>query len=251
MTLPATAPQLPTGLTAFAPPPSQESENFNQDAHEFFTNLCTLLIPEANALLRYVYEYAKYCYDIFEELEAKTTALRASAAVQLSGGNGRLWVANASYKAATPTTAADVVIDPADPATAYRCVADVSGSKTGPRQDTAHWVRLNGLAANVQEAVVDMGAGNIILADRGGVFRKTVTAAVTLQVQNPNPANYTTSGLLELTNGGAFPVTFWPGSRWAYGRVPSLTAAGKDVIGFYTSDGGQTWTLTPIALDAK
>lgn len=59
------------------------------------------------------------------------------------------------------------------------------------------------------------------------------------------------SFVLELTNGGAFTQT-WPVSvKWDGGIAPTLTAAGVDVLAFYTRDGGITWRGFLSAKDSK
>ena len=46
---------------------------------------------------------------------------------------------------------------------------------------------------------------------------------------------------LTLTNGGSQTVV-WPGTvDWAAATAPTLTAAGVDVLVFYTIDGGTIW----------
>jgi hypothetical protein len=47
--------------------------------------------------------------------------------------------------------------------------------------------------------------------------------------------------VLDLTNGGSAAVTWWSGVEWASGTAPTLTASGRDVLGFFTHDGGTTW----------
>lgn len=82
-------------------------------------------------------------------------------------------------------------------------------------------------------------------------FKKTIAANTTFAVSNVPAAGYTASFLLELTNGGAYTVNWWAGMKWASGTPPVLTAAGRDVMGFFTSDGGATWTGVQIVKDAK
>jgi len=46
---------------------------------------------------------------------------------------------------------------------------------------------------------------------------------------------------LELTNGGAYTVT-WPTSiTWQDGTAPTLTASGVDIVNLITRDNGVTW----------
>lgn len=75
----------------------------------------------------------------------------------------------------------------------------------------------------------------------GDFFTKTISGATTLTVRGVPTVNAATSFILEITNGGSAAITWWPGIKWSSGIVPTLTAAGIDVLGFYTLDGGVTW----------
>ncbi len=83
------------------------------------------------------------------------------------------------------------------------------------------------------------------------VFSKTVTGTTTFAVSNVAAAGNVNSFILELTNGGAFTVVWWAGVKWAGGTSPTLTAAGTDILGFYTRDGGTTWRGTVMSKDSK
>ena len=246
--MPATP--IPT-IPAAPPVPNSLSPEATFDAqYEAFNRYeAETLVPALNAAIAALGANAAFVEQVHEQLEQLTTGLLASAAAQLSGGNGVLWVPGGSYTAATTSQPASVVLDPADVSVAYRCKADVSGSNTPPAQDPDHWVRLNGLSSAVQERVLDLGAGSALDMSRAAVFRKTITGSTTFSLVNPADLGFTSSGVLEITNGGAHAVTLWPGSRWTNGVVPTLTVAGTDVLGFYTSDGGGTTIWTPIALN--
>ena len=97
--------------------------------------------------------------------------------------------------------------------------------------------------AALAAATIDVSAGSH--------FTKTITAATNFAVQNVPAAGKVASFILDLTNGGAFAITWWANIKWAGGTAPSLTAAGRDVLGFYTADGGATWTGMVLAKDAK
>ena len=83
------------------------------------------------------------------------------------------------------------------------------------------------------------------------VFSKTVSGATSLLVSNVAAAGNVNSFILELTNGGSATVTWWTGVKWASGTAPTLTAAGVDILGFYTRDGGVTWRGTMMSKDSK
>lgn len=94
---------------------------------------------------------------------------------------------------------------------------------------------------------VVMASTNIDLA-LGDFFTYTSTGAVTFTVSNV-PSAF--SFILDLTNGGAGTVTWWAGVKWAGGTVPTLTGSGRDSIGFFTHDGGTTWSGIILGKDIK
>ena len=102
----------------------------------------------------------------------------------------------------------------------------------------------------LREVKVAMAANNIDLAT-GNLFTKTISGASTLTVSNIPANGLLASFLLDLTNGGSATITWWSGVKWAGGTAPTLTAAGRDVLGFYTHDGGTIWTGLVLGKDVK
>ena len=100
------------------------------------------------------------------------------------------------------------------------------------------------------ETRVAMPANDINLAT-GNVFTKTISGATTLTVSNVPSAGTTAGFNLELTNGGSAAITWWSGVKWAAGTAPTLTASGRDILGFYTHDAGTTWNGLVLAKDIK
>lgn len=85
----------------------------------------------------------------------------------------------------------------------------------------------------------------------GNVHTATIGGNLTLTFSNPIASGDATSFVLELTNGGAYTIT-WPTSvDWAGGTAPTLTASGLDILVFYTRDGGTTWHGIVSSLDSK
>ena len=100
---------------------------------------------------------------------------------------------------------------------------------------------VSGRGAQIVLAPSGAMAGNNIDGFAGEFFTKTISGATTLTVSRVPGTSAATSFVLELTNGGSATITWWAGIRWPGGSVPALTAAGVDVLGFYTLDGGTTW----------
>lgn len=105
--------------------------------------------------------------------------------------------------------------------------------------------------AEVVNALGDLGGGtdNIDLT-AGNVVSATVsTSAQTFTFSNPPATGRCGSFTLILTNGGSQTVN-WPASvDWAGGTAPTLTAAGVDILTFFTIDGGTIWHGFAAGLD--
>ena len=101
-----------------------------------------------------------------------------------------------------------------------------------------------------KETKIAMGANDISLSS-GNYFSKTISGATTLTVSSVPATGTAISFILDLTNGGSAAVTWWTGVKWASGTAPTLTSAGRDVLGFFTHDGGTTWTGLVLGKDVK
>tara|TARA_R110000868_G_scaffold269845_2_gene529260 strand:- start:1162 stop:1881 length:720 start_codon:yes stop_codon:yes gene_type:complete len=91
--------------------------------------------------------------------------------------------------------------------------------------------------------------GTAIDLTTGNYFYKTVAANTTFTVSNPPSSNTAQSFILELTNGGAFTITWFAGLTFPGGVAPTLTASGRDVLAFFTRDGGTTWSGFVVGTD--
>jgi hypothetical protein len=100
---------------------------------------------------------------------------------------------------------------------------------------------------SLRETKVVVAAANLDLAT-ANCFTKTITAITTFTVSNVPTTGNVGSLILDLTNGGAFAVTWWSGVKWAGGTAPTLTTSGRDVLGFFTHDGGTTWNGVVLGL---
>lgn len=106
------------------------------------------------------------------------------------------------------------------------------------------------MTGSIREAKAPINAANIDL-NAANFFTRTITGAITLTVSNVPTTGTTASFILDLTNGGAGTITWWSGMKWAGGTAPTLTASGRDVLGFFTHDGGTTWTGLVLGKDVK
>ena len=102
----------------------------------------------------------------------------------------------------------------------------------------------------LNETKVAMAANAIDLAT-GNYFSKTISGATTLTVSNVPAAGSVGSFILDLTNGGAGTITWFTGVKWASGTAPTLTTSGRDVLGFFTHDGGTIWSGLVLGKDLK
>ena len=91
-----------------------------------------------------------------------------------------------------------------------------------------------------KETKVAMAAAAIDLAT-GNYFTKTITGAITLTLSNVPAAGTAISFILDVTNGSAYAITYFSGVKWAAATAPTLSASGRDVLGFFSHDGGTTW----------
>jgi hypothetical protein len=106
------------------------------------------------------------------------------------------------------------------------------------------------LSAAGRETKVAIAASNIDLS-LGNYFSKTISGTTTFTVSNTPATGTAISFILDLTNGGSATVNWWSNVKWAGGTPPTLTASGRDVLGFFTYDNGTTWTGLLLGLDVK
>ena len=138
-------------------------------------------------------------------------------------------------------------LPPQAPAAHSHATSDVAGLQSA--LDTKAPI-LQPTLTGLREVRVTMAANDIDLS-AGNLFTKTISGATTLTVSNVPATGTLASFILDLTNGGSATVTWWSGVKWAGGTAPTLTAAGRDVLGFYTHNGGTTWTGLVLGKDVK
>lgn len=121
---------------------------------------------------------------------------------------------------------------------------------TGDVTTTGTQTLTNKTITGLKETKVAMGANDIDLS-AGNYFTKTISTTTTLTVSNTASSGTSNTFILDLTNGGAGAITWWSGVKWVAGTAPTLTTAGRDSLGFFTHDGGTTWTGLVLGLDIK
>jgi hypothetical protein len=99
------------------------------------------------------------------------------------------------------------------------------------------------IGATGATATIDMEVANF--------FSATLDQACTFTFSNPPASGDFGTFVLELTNGGAFVITYPASVDFPGGVAPTLTAAGVDQLVFTTRDGGTTYFAFVAGLDIK
>lgn len=105
------------------------------------------------------------------------------------------------------------------------------------------WVKSQGYGASGTSLA--LGASSTLdLSGSIRLFQKVIAANTEFLVTNVPDPGIVCFFLLDLTNAGAFSFTgsWWNAVKWQGGLPPTLTASGRDLLGFLTYDGGVTWT---------
>ncbi len=105
---------------------------------------------------------------------------------------------------------------------------------TSPTITTPQITAEREVAASISASAIDLSTGNY--------FYKTISGNVTFTVSNVPTTGVAQSFILELTNAGAHTITWFAGVTFPNGVAPTLTPSGRDVLGFFTRDGGTTWS---------
>ena len=99
-----------------------------------------------------------------------------------------------------------------------------------------------------KEVKAALSANEIDIAT-GNYFTKTIASTITFTVTGTPATGTVAAFVLDLTNPGAHAITWWSGLKWEGGSPPTLTASGRDVLSFYTHDGGTVWNGFVIGVD--
>jgi hypothetical protein len=100
-------------------------------------------------------------------------------------------------------------------------------------------------------AVGNTGATRTLDLSVANFFSATLDQACTFTFSNPPASGDFGTFVLELTNGGAFAITYPASVDFVGGVAPTLTASGVDQLVFTTRDGGTTYFGFVAGLDIK
>jgi hypothetical protein len=106
------------------------------------------------------------------------------------------------------------------------------------------------LSTAMRETKTNTVSSNLNLAN-GNYFSHTVSGSTTFTVSNVPTTGTAVSLIFDITNGGSAAITWWANVKWPGGSAPTLTASGRDVLGFYTYDNGATWSGFVLGRDVK
>lgn len=188
--------------------------------------------------------------------QTSTTNGNTTVSVIPHGTGNTTQIAGFTDSAMTNSTVGGVYIDTAEVRLFSSAIGSGSTTPITMRIGATEYMRLGtsggyDIKTGLREAKVAMGANDVNLRD-GNYFTKTFSAgSVTLTVSNTPASGTVASFILDLTNGGLATITWWSGMKWAGGTGPTLTSAGRDVLGFFTHDGGTTWTGLLLGKDVK
>ena len=232
-----------------APQPTDSTAEFNTKAFAWVASLDTF-VTETNAL-------ASDVSDDADTASAAATDAEAAAAAAVAAAGATKWVSGTTY------TEGAVVWSPINYLSYRR--KTTGGGTTDPSLDATNWAQVAGTGnvttdgiqtltnktmTGVKETKVAVAASDINLST-GNYFSKTISTTTTFTVSNVPTTGTVASFILDLTNGGSATVNWWSNVKWAGGTAPTLTASGRDILGFFTHNAGTIWNGLVLGKDVK
>ena len=99
-----------------------------------------------------------------------------------------------------------------------------------------------GAAMNVVTLATTSNTVNVALAN----YFVCTPAGTTTFVFTGAPVSRDSSFVIELTNGGAYTISYPASVRWPANTAPTLTSSGKDLLIFSTANTGSTWRASSL-----
>lgn len=95
-------------------------------------------------------------------------------------------------------------------------------------------------------AIGNVGATRTFDITNANYFTATLDQNSTFTFSNPTASGDACVFYIELTNGGAFTITWPVAVSWDAATAPTLQASGVDVLAFVTTNAGSTWRGFPV-----
>lgn len=254
-------------ITPLPTPPevTDTPQEFNTKAFAWVASLDTF-VTEANAQATTVNSDASSASSSASTATTKAAEAAASAAAAQASANVTQWSSGATYAAGANVWS---------PIT-YFTYRNKTGTNTAtdPSSDTTNWELISGnvlttatqtltnktITGLLETKVATTGTGSPLTQDidldLGNWFEHDLSVNspqldTTFSVSNVPSSGTAASFILEVSNPGSATITWFPNVEWAGGNAPTLTAAGRDVLAFYTFDGGTTWNGFVLGQDMQ
>jgi len=111
-------------------------------------------------------------------------------------------------------------------------VGNTSGATANTTLDVYGGVAMNVVTLATTSNTVNVALANYFVCTPAGTTTFVFTGA---------PVSRDSSFVIELTNGGAYTVSFPSSVKWPANTAPTLTSSGKDLLIFSTANTGSTW----------
>jgi hypothetical protein len=265
-----------------APETTDTPQQFNTKAFAWVQSLDTF-VTEANAQATTVNSDASAASSsastaASEADDAADSAAEAAASVAAAqaAANVTQWSSGATYAAGANVwspityftyrnkTGTNTATDPSSDSTNWELI---SGNVTTTGTETLTNKTLTEPAINqpvitgsLETKVATSGVGSPLTQDidleLGNWFEHDLSVNspqldTTFSVSNVPASGTAASFILEVSNPGSATVTWFPNVEWAGGNAPTLTAAGRDVLAFYSYDAGTTWNGFVLGQDMQ
>lgn len=244
-------------ITPLPTPPSRSDPANFADRGDAFLGALPTFVTEANALATAVNQNEINAELAETNAEAAQAAAEAAAAAASASANVTKWISGTTY-------AEGAVVWSPITFLSYRRKTAGAGT-TDPSADSTNWAQVAGTGdvtltgsqtltnktlTGLRETKTTSSSNNFDLL-AGNYFTHTLSGATTFTVSNVAASGSVSAFVIDLTNGGSAVITWWSGTKWAAGTAPTLTASGRDLLAFFTHDGGTTWNGLVLAKDVK